>query len=515
MTAVIIRILAPQNSRRGKAVRKTITQIQNRRSINYARRRYNLNRHRYYKYSTTKIIDDETNKISIVVPCYNTPIKYFEPLLSSVFSQGYGNWELVIVDGSDNAKLSDYLEQRAASDTRIKYLKVDNEGIAQNTNAGISQASGEFIAFLDHDDTLDADALAEAVELFNRKPDLGLVYSDEDKISDNGEEYFEPHFKPDFSLDLLRNVNYITHFVVVRKTIVKKLHGIREGYEGAQDYDFLLRVVDEGVAIGHVPKILYHWRQAEGSTAADFSNKSHITDAGIKAINEHLDRRGVKNANAYAIANRPGFYSAKYKLSDKKRYIYVDLENTSLSKKEKEYILYCYKKNNEVKKYEIEVIEGKPEETNHNTLLVRGAFIPKSRSTEIAPLFGLSEEDGVAGVAPLIVSHGRIFDSGIVHINGRKHRLFKGLNPHRQMGFGSLEWVRDVDELSGNAAIMGSNPEQAQRKVIWSHSEFVAFREAENLSTELNNYYNPNIEELTEIVEKPFDHVADLVEVKQ
>jgi O-antigen biosynthesis protein len=130
------------------------------------------------------------------------------------------------------------LARKAETDVRIVYKKVHNEGIAINTNKAIAMATGEYIAFLDHDDTLDPDALAESVAVLEKYPEFGLVYSDEDKISEDGERYFNPHYKPGFSLDMLRNLNYITHFVVMRKSIADKLGGIRAGFDGAQDYDF-------------------------------------------------------------------------------------------------------------------------------------------------------------------------------------------------------------------------------------------------------------------------------------
>jgi glycosyltransferase involved in cell wall biosynthesis len=166
-----------------------------RRAINYAKHRYNLHRQDYYGHQVAKLTSDDSQLVSIVIPCYNTPPRYFEPLLASIFNQGYYNWELVLVDASDNKKAGDYLRQRSKADARIKYLKVDNHGIAANTNQGLAAATGRYIAFADHDDTLDPDALAELMEMFIRNPALSLVYSDEDKLSEDGERFFEPHLE--------------------------------------------------------------------------------------------------------------------------------------------------------------------------------------------------------------------------------------------------------------------------------------------------------------------------------
>lgn len=514
--SLAIQLLAPSGSRRGKKLRDSIAKVRKHRVTSLMKARHNTNRINYYSHAITKQPKDQTMKISIVVPCYNTPKKYFEPLLASVFAQGYENWELILVDASDSAAATKYLHDRAQADTRINYLRTTNEGIALNTNKGISKAAGELVAFLDHDDMLDQDALAESAEMFTKDQSIELVYSDEDKISDDGEQYFEPHFKPDFSLDMLRNVNYITHFVVVKKGLVDELGGIREGFDGAQDYDFLLRAVDTGVKIGHVPKILYHWRQAEGSTAADFSNKKHVTEAGCRALKDHYKRRKITGVTPYAIENRPGFYRAEYHLNDARRQIIVDFSEVQLSQLEKEYILEHYRANKDVIKYHMEVLEDKlPNERNSNQLLVNGAFIPAHETTDIASLFGLASETGVSGVSPKIVRAGKVFDSGIVKTDRVTKYLFRGANPERPTGFGSLEWVRNVDELTGNVGVYGESKDTS-RQIIWSHSEFVAFSSASMKETVLaHNYYNPNLTEYVEVVEEPQDYLADLIEIKK
>lgn len=509
MLGVIARIALPEKSWRGRKARQVIKGVRNRRALNFAKNRYNLSRQSYYKHATRKRLDKTDECVSIIVPCYNTPKKYFEPLLASVFAQGYENWELVLIDGSTESYYSDYIKLRSEADTRIVYKKVKNKGIALNTNEGFKIAKGKYIALLDHDDTLDPDALAESIESFQKNPDMDLVYSDEDKISDDGEKYFEPHFKPHFSLDLLRNVNYITHFVVVKKEIVDRLGGIREGFDGAQDYDFLLRVIDEpNISIGHVSKILYHWRQAEGSTAADFSNKKSVTDAGVRALKDHFKRRSIEDVEPYAIDNRPGFYAAKYKIQQDKHRIVLQLKETNLLAAEKEFIVGAYRKNKDVKKYNIEIVVD--ESPNETDLVVNGAFIPARADASIAPLFALSRESGVEAVSPAIVRNGRIYDMGIVINEGVKKSLFKGLNPERQICFGSPEWVRNVDEISMNVRIGGQS--RRGRNIVWTHSEFVAFLSASD-HVETSVFYNPNIVELTELIEGSNDHISDIVEV--
>lgn len=517
MNKIILRLLLSNSSWHGRKIRSQVLRLRRRRATNYARSSYNAIRQNYYNHFLMKQCPDETGKVSIIVPCFNTPVRYFEPLLASVFAQTYSNWELIMVDASSVADSASYLSAKSRADTRIVYIKTKNEGIGVNTNKGLAVATGDYIAFLDHDDTLDPNALAEMMSKFYSNPLLGMVYSDEDKVSDDGERYFDPHFKPGFSLDMLRNVNYITHFVVAKKSVVDEVGGIREGYDGAQDYDFLLRIVDTGVAIGHVPKILYHWREADGSTAANFSNKQHVTRAGCWALEDHYRRRKIVNLKKVeAIASRPGFYRAYYRNPTTKLKIFLNLNSARLSDLEKNTIVNFYKANKDVKKFNIQIIEGDHGGlgVNANTLLVNGTFIPANDNTDIVSLFMLASETGVASVAPKIVRHGRIFDMGIVYSEGTSKKLFKNLNPEKTRGFGSLEWVRNVDAQTGNVQIRTGHNDKADRNIIWTHSEFTAFETENNRqANDVGQFYNPNIVEVTEMFEASADYISDFAEI--
>jgi glycosyltransferase involved in cell wall biosynthesis len=517
MFSTLLRLVFSQRTAHGRFLHRKLVSIRTYRRRQLSRAQYNLQRQEYYGHLTTATDLQDQGKVSIIVPCFNTRQKYFEPLLASVFAQGYEDWELVLVDASTDQKIAEYIEAKSQHDTRIVYKKIENQGIARNTNQGIALATGEFIAFLDHDDTLDPNALSETVSLFSNNPVLSLVYSDEDKVSEDGERYFEAHFKPDFSPDMLRNVNYITHFVVAKKELVKDLQGIREGFDGAQDYDFLLRAADEGADIGHVPKILYHWREAEGSTAADFSNKEHVTDAGVRALDDHYERNGIKNVSAYSIANRPGFYGATYKLDKKtKRKIWLDFSHTNLTPMEQEYLLEKYRHNKDVVKYNIVV--GTDGDNADSLISVKGAVVPKSADTDIAGLFGLCEEKNVKEVSPKITSQKRIYDMGSVHSGGKRVSLFKELDPAYELSFGSLEWVRNVDETSRLVCATTARDNSSHgRSIIWSHSEFILYR-SENTRVESTlspSYFNPNIRILGEYVIEHPDYLEDKVDIKQ
>lgn len=255
-------------------------------------------------------------KISIVVPVYRTPAKFLKELVRSVFTQSYQNWELCLVNASpEDTHLSTLLENWAARDKRIRLISLEkNLGIAQNTNAGIQKAAGEWVAFLDHDDFIEPDALFCYVKQLNEDPTLDVFYSDEDKTDEYGVHYLDPHFKSDFNIDLLHANNYMCHFLMVRKSLIDVIGGLNEKFDGAQDYDFALRLVEQTNHIYHCPRILYHWRCSELSTASSQGNKRYAIHAGRAALNAHYRRLGW-NARAEEGAV-DGWYQTKFTLKE-------------------------------------------------------------------------------------------------------------------------------------------------------------------------------------------------------
>ena len=230
-------------------------------------------------------------KISVLMPVYNVDTKWLSMAIDSVRNQYYDNWELCIADdASPNADIRPLLERYAAEDSRIKVVFREKNGhISENSNSALALCTGEWTALMDHDDLLPPHALFEIVKVLQTQPDAALIYTDEDKIDENGRR-FMPHFKSDFNLDLLYGQNYISHLGVYRTDIAQKIGGFRKGLEGSQDYDFLLRYLletDQSKVV-HIPKILYHWRAIEGSTALAAGEKSYTTEAGIKALQNHF-----------------------------------------------------------------------------------------------------------------------------------------------------------------------------------------------------------------------------------
>lgn len=235
--------------------------------------------------------------ISIIVPVYNVEEIWLRKCIDSVLAQVYPHWELCIVDDtSTKSHIKHILNEYANKDNRIKPIFREKNGhISQASNSGLEASQGEFIALLDHDDELAENALLENVLLLNRSPEADVIYSDEDKISIEGER-FSPFFKPDWSPDTLLSQMYTSHLTVYRKSLVEEVGNFRIGLEGSQDYDLMLRVSEKTDKIYHIPKILYHWRAIPESTASSNSSKDYTQDSGLKALEDALVRR---SANAW------------------------------------------------------------------------------------------------------------------------------------------------------------------------------------------------------------------------
>ena len=250
--------------------------------------------------------------ISVLIPVYNIKREFLSECIDSVLNQIYPHFEICLVDDcSTLEETKETLKEYEKKDQRIhvKYRK-KNGHISNTTNDALNMAKGEFVALLDNDDTLASNALYEVVQVLNENKDLDFIYSDEDKIDLKGHRC-DPHFKPDWSPDTLLSLNYICHLAVLRKKIVQQVGGFTVGLEGAQDYDLFLKVTEKTDRIYHIPKILYHWRMIEGSTAMNVNQKSYAIDKGKKALEEALKRRGEDALVEYD--EDSGYYKIRYK----------------------------------------------------------------------------------------------------------------------------------------------------------------------------------------------------------
>jgi len=252
---------------------------------------------------------------SIVVPVHILAGEWLEKCISSVVNQHYRKWELILVDDASHQEdLKQLMDKWASQDNRFRvYYLEENSGIAGATNFGIKQARGEFIGFLDHDDELSADALTWVVWTLSKHPEALWLYSDEDKVSIKN-EYHTPYFKPDYSPEHLFSIMFTCHFSVYSAEIIRKVKGLREGFEGSQDHDLALRlseIIPKDKVI-HIPRILYHWREIPGSTAFKNSEKPLATINGRKAVAQALDRRFLK-ATVKSHPKSPTLYMVELK----------------------------------------------------------------------------------------------------------------------------------------------------------------------------------------------------------
>ena len=251
--------------------------------------------------------------ISIIVPLYNTPAKFFDEMLKSVIQQTYTHWELVLVDASDAGKRLESRLPKAVPGT-IVYEAVENGGIAANTTRGFELAHGDFIALLDHDDVLYPNALFEVVQTL-QSTGADFVYSDEIVLSADLKELGGYHFKPDFAPDYLRGVNFITHLAVFSRPLLDAAGAYEsKEFDGAQDHDLILRLTEKAQHIEHIKKVLYIWRGHAGSTAAGMEAKPYAVAAGERAIDAQLQRLGLPG-HAMAVPDAPGAFQVRYELT--------------------------------------------------------------------------------------------------------------------------------------------------------------------------------------------------------
>jgi GT2 family glycosyltransferase len=232
--------------------------------------------------------------VSIVTPVFNTPRQWLEECVQSVLDQVYQKWELILIDdNSDDAELLKFLPELAARDERIVLAKSEKRGgISGASNRGLKLAQGEWIGFLDHDDLLEPDAIFQHVKWLQDHRDADLIYSDEDKLTEQGLD--SPIFKPDWSPDYFLSCNYICHFTLIRAEVLKEVGGFRSEFDGAQDYDLFLRVTERTSRIGHIPQVLYHWRRSPASTADNIRRKPGSLETGRLALEAHLERQAVR-----------------------------------------------------------------------------------------------------------------------------------------------------------------------------------------------------------------------------
>jgi GT2 family glycosyltransferase len=424
-------------------------------------------------------------KITLVVPAFNTPQRYMKPLIDSVCNQTYENWQLCIVDGSTSSDSTELIKRLAATDARIKYIKVEgNLGIADNTNAALKYIEGEYIAFLDHDDVLPKWALNEVATTIAQNPKADIIYSDEDRLTENGLVRMSPFFKPDWSPELFLSANYITHLFVIRKSLMQKLKELRSEYDGSQDYDLALRALEYNPVIVHIPKVLYHMRMAKSSTANSISQKSYAHDTGKSALEDYLRRNNIK-AEVLEIPDRPTNHRIKYKLTEQprvsiiipfkdkielleaclnsmkattyKNYELILVSNNSVESQTHEYLNKLRGKKN-IKIYEYNKPFNYSEVNNFGRKKAKGSILVfLNNDTEVInkewleELVSVASRKDVAAVGPLLLYPDKtIQHAGIIlGLTGMAGHLFRNLKVGTLTPFWLPDWPRNYLAVTG------------------------------------------------------------------
>ena len=250
---------------------------------------------------------------SVITPVYNPPIDAFEACIASMLTQTYDDWEWCLVDdASPNPKVREVMERLARKDKRVRIMfRPKNGGIVAASQDALDFATGEFIAFLDNDDTLHPNSLNLVSATLDKDPTIDYVYSDENKLDEKGRPY-DLFRKPAFDPIRLLGQNYCSHFSVIRSTLVDEVGGFRTGYEGSQDYDLILRVTERARTIAHIPEVLYHWRAVPGSAATQLDAKPYALDSAERAVKDHLRRVQI---NADVSVSDGGFIQVRPTLS--------------------------------------------------------------------------------------------------------------------------------------------------------------------------------------------------------
>lgn len=422
--------------------------------------------------------------VSFITPVFNPPEIILRETIDSVLQQTYENWELCIADASiGNSEIRNLLRSYVEQDPRIKvkYLE-QNDGISGNSNYGLELADGDFIAILDHDDTLAPNTLFEVVRELNENPETDLIYFDEDKLSADGQLRKNPWFKPDWSPELLLSANYLMHSVI-RRQLVTDVGGFEPSLDGAQDWDLIFRCIERTENIIHIPKILYHWREIEGSAASNLLAKPWVFENQLRAVRAHLKRIGIEDGEAYF--HSPGFVRVRWPVKDSKVSIIIPTrDRVELLRRCVTSIIEKTEYNN----YEIVIVDNESGEEGTLRYLDKLEKYPNIRIIRFDGEFNFSaannlgaehatgevllflnndveilendwleemvrwaerEEVGIVG-AKLLYPNGDIQHAGvIIGMQGHASHVFMGSLEKQTGPFGSVDWYRDYSAVTG------------------------------------------------------------------
>lgn len=433
---------------------------------------------------------------SIVVPFFNTPDKYLRPLLDSISNQSFQDWELIMTDASTDESRASVIKEYSDADPRFTYVRLhSNGGISRNTNEGLRHARGRYVVFADHDDTCSLHALNEMAIVIHDDPDTDVLYSDEDVLTDNGRYRKGPFFKPSWSPHMFLEMNYTNHLSVIRRELIEQVGGLRRQCDGAQDYDLLLRIhtLPRNIVVHHIPKILYHWREAEHSTARAMSAKTYALDAGATALAEYLDRVDVENDGVGHVDHRPGWYH----IHPRRRCSVQVIVSVSTDQRLNEHFANLVRNRTRATWVSATFTPRLSQEdlgefcraSDHDVIVViRSMFLPQSDDW-LDELAGVLALPGTAGVAPLLMfnTNRRVVDAGLVNRADQLRPLYKGCRVDGGGPAGPPDLVRDVDGLTPFVVAFPRRTEHeslflsqdidgrgwSDRLVLWGHVRFL------------------------------------------
>lgn len=416
--------------------------------------------------------------ISIITPVFNPPVDVLEELIESVLEQTYSHFELFLGNFGDSREVKELIDKYVAIDPRIKHhIFNQNKGIAGNSNQILSKIEGDYIALLDHDDTLSLDALFENVRMLN-EDDYDFLYSDKDKIDLEGNR-FDPLFKPQLSPEMLLNINYLTHLNVMKTSIVKKIGGWDSDTDGAQDWDLFLRVIMASKKVGHIPKILYHWRVIETSTAMSIETKPYALAGQRRAIDKYLEENKI-SARAYhkktelflewdkkAIDTKPVIFISFSSIANTLRTIrhikratdepqFIILKTGSIKTQSVESSLRRFDPSLVIQEYSVEklvlTVGRSANEYLGRTAIFIKDTIKLPRTGWYGDLVGwLAINDVAATSGRLLSNHDLIVESGVlINKKGEYVPLFQGYPKFYQSYLGNAEWIRNLSILSSD-----------------------------------------------------------------
>lgn len=425
--------ILPQNSKRRETVKKVAKKLNiiTKQNIDYSYKRWieqnepnksQLEKQRKHKFEISP-------KISIIIPLYNTPKKFFDELVKNLQNQTYTNWELCLADGTPTRPIK--FIKKYLKDKRIKYKYIgENKGISGNTNEALTLATGDYIGLLDHDDLLPIFSLYEIVKTINENPEVEFIYSDEDKLETAKGPRYGVFFKPDPSPYTINSANYICHFSIFKRELMNKLEGFRSEYDGSQDFDIVTRVFENTDKIIHIPKVLYHWRVHQNSTAGNSDSKPYAFEVGKNVIKDHVKRN--KNIDVEVEDGlTPGSYEIKYKIKNKPK-VSIVIDKTGSTEQVINNIIEKLKQisydNIEIITVENEINKKIKDISGDYFIIVDKNLVEITRKTFIEELLGIAQDDTVGIVGTKLYNENDLVEHAgiILGMNGIGDFLYKG-----------------------------------------------------------------------------------------